>query len=101
MSSADNSPGTYLGSLEAGKIANNEIAPTIRNDARESGVERTHQPTWVQRDLHGSGLLRPNPLTRLSDHTVDQPITPAVVWLSDRQPPIASVRASRSCSRSI
>src|SRR5262245_54593824 len=36
MSSADNSPGTYLGSLEAGKIASNEIAPTIRNDARNA-----------------------------------------------------------------
>ena len=36
MSSADNSPGAYLGSLEAGKIANNEIAPTIRNDPRKA-----------------------------------------------------------------
>ena len=36
MSSADSSPGTYPGSLEAGKIASNEIAPTIRNDARNA-----------------------------------------------------------------
>ena len=36
MSSADSSPGTYPGSLEAGKIASNEIAPTIRKDARNA-----------------------------------------------------------------
>jgi hypothetical protein len=36
MSSAGSSPGTYLGSLEAGKIASTEIAPTIRNDARNA-----------------------------------------------------------------
>src|SRR5262245_56633106 len=33
MSSADSSPGTYPGNLDAGKIDNNEIAPTIKNDA--------------------------------------------------------------------
>ena len=32
MSSADSSPGTYLGSLEAGKIASNEIASRHRVD---------------------------------------------------------------------
>jgi hypothetical protein len=36
MSSADSSPGRYLGSLEAGKIASSEIGPTIRNDARNA-----------------------------------------------------------------
>src|SRR5215831_12065903 len=33
MSSADNSPGTYLGSLVAGKIDSNEMPATIKNDA--------------------------------------------------------------------
>src|SRR5262249_1456554 len=32
MSSADNSPGTYCGNLAAGKIDNNEMPPTIKND---------------------------------------------------------------------
>jgi hypothetical protein len=32
MSSADNSPGTYPGNLAAGKIDNNEMTATIRND---------------------------------------------------------------------
>jgi hypothetical protein len=32
MSSADNSPGTYLGNLAAGKIDNNEMPATIRKD---------------------------------------------------------------------
>jgi hypothetical protein len=36
MSSADSSSRTYLGSLEAGKIASNEIAATMRNDARNA-----------------------------------------------------------------
>src|SRR5262249_41111837 len=46
---------------------------------RDTGVERTHQPAWAQRDLQSAGLFRPDPLARLSDHTVDQLITPAVV----------------------
>src|SRR5262249_26728513 len=33
ISSADNSPGTYLGNLAAGKIDNNEMPATIKNDA--------------------------------------------------------------------
>src|SRR5262245_54634924 len=34
MSSADSSPGAYFGSLAAGKIADNEMPPTIKNVAR-------------------------------------------------------------------
>jgi aspartate racemase len=51
-----------------------QVAPRI---IREAGIPRTHQPARAQRDLHGAGLLRPDPLGRLSDHTVDQLITPA------------------------
>src|SRR5262245_46197080 len=35
ISSADNSPGTYFGNLAAGKIDNNEMPATIKNDARK------------------------------------------------------------------
>ena len=33
MSSAESSPRTYLGSLVAGRIANSEMPPMVRNDA--------------------------------------------------------------------
>src|SRR5215469_11378303 len=58
-----------------GQHRHRQVAPC---PVRDSGVERTHQPTWAERDLHGAGLLRPDPLARLSDHSVDQLITPAM-----------------------
>jgi hypothetical protein len=45
MSSADNSPGTYFGNLAAGKIANNEMPPTIKNDARNA---RSRAPSLIR-----------------------------------------------------
>jgi hypothetical protein len=41
--SADGSPGTYLGNLDAGKIDNNEIPPTIQ-EGRFSTFDRIDSP---------------------------------------------------------
>src|SRR5689334_8908831 len=71
--SALGEPETHPG---VGQHRHRQVAPCL---IRDSGVERTHQPAGTQRDLHGAGLFRPDPLARLSDHTVDQLITPAAV----------------------
>src|SRR5262245_1613695 len=78
--SALGEPETHPG---VGQHGHRQVAPCVIRDA---GVERTHQPAWVQRDLHGAGLLRPDPLARLPDHTIAQLISPAIVQLRDRQP---------------
>jgi hypothetical protein len=67
--SALGEPETHSG---VGQHGHRQVAPCL---IRDPGVVSTHQPTRAKRDLHGAGHLRPDPLARLSDHTVDQAIT--------------------------
>jgi hypothetical protein len=64
MSSAESSPGTYFGNLAAGNIDNNEMPPTIKNDARNArsrapALIATVSSTW-------SGVAEVAPSTLLS-----------------------------------
>lgn len=55
MSSADSSPGTYLGSLAAGTIDSSEMPATIRNDARN---ERSRAASLMATDFDLLGRRR-------------------------------------------
>src|SRR5262245_26323769 len=57
MSSADSSPGTYLGNLAAGKMANNEMLAIIEHDAAS---DRVSPSPWC-RDGAAHSCLRQRP----------------------------------------
>src|SRR5262245_55842239 len=79
MSSADNSPGTYFGNLEAGKIDNNEMPATIKSAPRNA---RSRAPSLIATASSTcSGVAEVAPSTLLSLSLVTKSTSSKRTWV--------------------